>query len=364
MLKKQDIPAQDWEDWQWQFRYRLRTLSQLDEALNLTDDEKESLTKTTRFAVGITPYFASIMDPHDPNCPIRRQAIPLGAEFISHSNDLPDPLAEETRSPVPYIVHRYPDRVLLIVTETCHMYCRHCTRKRRVGFHEEAITSEQLAIALKYIEEHTEVRDVLVSGGDPLSLGDERLERILAEVHRIKHVEVIRIGSRAPITNPFRITQQFVEMLRQFHPIWMNVQFNHPNEITAESTKACERLADAGIPLGNQTVLLRGINDTVEIQKHLVQKLVQIRVRPYYLYQCDLVQGLEHFRTPVSRGIEIMEHLRGHTSGFAIPTFVIDAPGGGGKIPVTPQYVLYQTPEKIVLRNYEGKVFTYPEPIK
>lgn len=242
------------------------------------------------------------------------------------------------------------------------MYCRHCTRRRRVGFQEAAITQGALDAIVTYIKNDAKIRDVLISGGDPLSLSDTQLEKIIKAIRGIDHVEVIRIGTRVPITNPFRITDKLVNMLRKYHPLWLNMQFNHYQEITEESIKACTKLADAGIPLGNQTVLLKGINDTSQIQKQLVHNLVKIRVRPYYLYQCDLAEGLEHFRTPVTRGIEIMEKLHGHTSGFAIPSFVIDAPGGGGKIPVLPQYILYQTPEKIVLRNYEGKVFAYPKP--
>lgn len=349
----------DWQDWRWQFRNRLRTEAEFSKLVELTDAEKQAL-RNPNFAVAVTPYFASLIDKNDPNCPIRRQAVPVSEESVRKG--LPDPLAEEEMSPVENLIHRYPDRVLLIATETCNMYCRHCTRRRRVGFKEKAISQEKLNNAVKYIRDNPNIRDVLISGGDPLTLSDSALEKIIAAVRSVAHVQIIRIGTRAPAVNPFRITSELVNMLKKYHPLWVNVQFNHPREITAEASRACALLADAGIPLGNQTVLLRGINDSVAIQKELVHKLVQIRIRPYYLYQCDIAEGIEHFRTPVSLGIEIMEQLRGHTSGFAIPTFVVDAPGGGGKVPILPQYLICQTPEKIVVRNYEGRIFTYPEP--
>jgi len=330
--------------------------------MELTSDEREALSLSQGFAVATTPYFASLMNTANPDCPIRRQVIPSTKESWTAPNTCADPLAEASRSPVQNIIHRYPDRLVLIVTETCNMYCRHCTRRRLVGFTEGEVARCNITDAIEYIRAHSEVRDVLISGGDPLVLGDEKLEEIIREIRQISHVEVIRIGTRAPITNPFRITPELVEIIKKYHPIWVNVQFNHYKEITPEATYACGLLTDGGIPIGNQTVLLKGINDSIEVQKKLVQQLVQIRVRPYYLYQCDLTDGVEHFRTPVARGIEIIENLRGYTSGFAVPTFVIDAPGGGGKIPVMPQYVISQSPEKIVLRNYEGKIFTYPEP--
>lgn len=352
----------NWYNWHWQFANRLRTIEDFSTYLELTDEEKTALNAEKRFATGVTPYFASLLDKTDHNCPLRRQAIPITCELKCGVNDLIDPLNEDEMSPVDNLVHRYPDRILLIVTETCHMYCRHCTRRRRVGFKESVITHKQLSRAVDYIKNKSQIRDVLISGGDPLTLSDDLLETIITQIRNIDHVEIIRIGTRAPIVNPYRITEDLVSMLRRYHPIWINLQFNHHREITDEATKACSLLADAGIPLGNQTVLLRGINDTVEIQKKLIQQLIQIRVRPYYLYQCDLAEGLEHFRTPVSLGMQIMENLHGHTSGFAIPSFVIDAPGGGGKIPVLPQYIIDQTPKKVILRNYEGRIFTYPEP--
>ncbi|MFB5066941.1 MAG: lysine 2,3-aminomutase [Candidatus Wallacebacter cryptica] len=349
----------DWQDWRWQFRNRLRTEADFAEIVELTDQEKAALENPS-FPVGVTPYFASLIDKNNPNCPIRRQAIPLIQESIR--SGLADPLSEDEMSPVENLVHRYPDRVLLIVTETCNMYCRHCTRRRRVGFKEAAISQTKLSRAVQYISDNPQIRDVLISGGDPLTLSDSSLENIIAAIRGIPHVEVVRIGTRVPAVNPYRITPELVNILRKYHPLWINVQFNHVREITPEAAEACALLADAGIPLGNQTVLLKGINDSVEAQKELVHKLLQIRVRPYYLYQCDLAEGIDHFRTPVSLGIEIMEKLHGHTSGFAIPTFVLDAPGGGGKIPILPQYLICQTPEKVVIRNYEGRIFTYPEP--
>lgn len=350
-----------WYDWRWQFRNRLRTKEQIGALVKLTPEEEEALSQP-RFVVGTTPYFASLMDPEDSNCPIRRQVIPLAAETLRCPGSAADPLNEEGLSPVPRIIHRYPDRVVLLATETCHTYCRHCTRRRRVGMVERSILREELDGAVGYIAAHRQIRDVLISGGDPLTLANGQLERILAAIRAVPHVEIIRIGTRAPVTNPFRITPDLAAMLKKYHPLWINVQFNHPKEITEASARACALLVDAGIPLGNQTVLLRGINDSVEVQKTLVRELLKLRIRPYYLYQCDMAEGIEHFRTPVARGIEIMENLRGHTSGLAVPTFVIDAPGGGGKIPVSPQYVVSQSPEKIVLRTYDGKLVEYLEP--
>jgi len=350
-----------WNDWRWQFRNRLRTKEQIGAVIKLTPEEEEALSDP-KFVVGITPYFASLMDPDDPNCPIRRQAVPLNLEALPSKVTMADPLNEEGLSPVPRLIHRYPDRVVLLATETCHAYCRHCTRRRRVGMVERAVTGEELGRAVKYIAAHPEIRDVLISGGDPLTLANMHLDRILAAVRAVPHVEIIRIGTRAPVTNPYRVTPELVAVLRRYHPLWINVQFNHPKEITEESARACTALVDAGIPVGNQSVLLRGINDSVAVQKKLVQELLKLRVRPYYLYQCDLAEGIDHFRTPVARGIEIIEGLRGHTSGLAVPTFVIDAPGGGGKVPVSPQYVISQSTEKVVLRTYDGKIVEYPEP--
>ena len=353
--------SDQWGDWRWQLRSRLRTKEQLGAIIDLTPEEEHALSHPC-FVVGITPYFASLMDRADPNCPIRRQVIPLAAEALGQGVTMADPLNEDGLSPVPRLIHRYPDRVVILATETCHTYCRHCTRRRRVGMAERGLTRAELEGVTAYIANHPEIRDVLISGGDPLTLANCQLERILARIRAIPHVEIIRIGTRAPVTNPYRITPDLTAMLRKYHPLWINVQFNHPKEITEESARACTALVDAGIPLGNQTVLLRGINDSTTVQKQLVHELLKLRIRPYYLYQCDLAEGIDHFRTPVARGIEIIENLRGHTSGLAVPTFVIDAPGGGGKIPVSPQYVVSQTPEKVVLRTYEGKIVEYPEP--
>lgn len=350
-----------WNDWRWQLRNRLRTKDELAAFIDLIPEEEEAVSNPI-FTVGVTPYFASLMDRTDPNCPIRRQVIPLSAESRGVSHLYTDPLNEDGLSPVPRIIHRYPDRVVLLVSEICHTYCRHCTRRRRVGVMEHGMTTGELEDAAAHIASHEEIRDVLISGGDPLIYSNRQLERIIAKIRAIPHVEIIRIGTRAPVTNPFRVTPDLVAMLRKYHPIWINIQFNHHKEITPESARACALLADGGIPLGNQTVLLRGINDSLEVQKRLVHELLKLRVRPYYLYQCDLAEGIEHFRTRVAKGIEIIEGLRGHTSGMAVPTFVIDAPGGGGKIPVGPQYLISQSPEKVVLRTYDGRIVEYPEP--
>jgi lysine 2,3-aminomutase len=315
------------------------------------------------FPMAITPYYASLMDRDNPRCPIRMQAVPTRFELSVAGADLADPLAEDTDSPVECVTHRYPDRVLLLVTSSCAMFCRHCTRKRMVGDRQAAVTRAKLERAFAYIRATPAVRDVLISGGDPLLLPDERLDWILAELRRIDHVEVVRIGTRTPVVLPQRITTDLVEMLRRHHPLWINTHFNHPREFTEQSRAALARLADAGIPLGNQSVLLRDVNDCPLIMRELVHLLVRNRVRPYYVYQCDLSRGIEHFRTPVAKGIEIMEMLRGHTSGFAVPTFVVDAPGGGGKIPVMPNYLLLMGPRRVVLRNYEGMITVYNEPL-
>ncbi len=358
-----DVTDEQWRDWKWQVRNRIRDVETLRQVINLTPEEEEGLEYAKRgFPLGISPYYASLMDPDDPTCPIRRQGLPLDDEALISGNDMHDPLYEDVDSPVPFITHRYPDRVLFIVTEMCPMYCRHCTRRRLVGSKEGGIPKPAIDQAVDYIRRTPEIRDVLISGGDPLSLGESRLEYIIAKLREIDHVEIIRFGTRVLVTNPYRVTEEFCNMVRKYHPIWVNTHFNHPLELTDAAVEACARLADAGVPLGNQTVLLRGVNDCPHIQKELVHRLVRARVRPYYIYQCDLSEGLEHFRTPVSKGIEIIEHLRGHTSGYAVPTFVVDAPGGGGKIPVGPNYVVSQSPGKIVLRNYEGRIAAYPEP--
>lgn len=358
-----DVKPEEWYDWKWQVRNRLRSVDELRQVIDITEEEEGGLEYAKRgFPVGINPYYAALMDPTDPTCPIRRQGLPLDDEALISNNDFHDPLHEDVDSPVPYITHRYPDRVLFIVTEMCPMYCRHCTRRRIVGSKEGGIPRQAIDEAVNYIRETPEIRDVLISGGDPLSLGDSRLEYIISSLRDIEHVDIIRLGTRIPVTNPYRITDDFCEMIRKYHPIWINTHFNHPDELTPDAVESLAKLANSGVPLGNQSVLLRGINDCPHIQKELVRTLVKARVRPYYLYQCDLSEGIEHLRTPVSKGIEIIEHLRGHTSGYAVPTFVVDAPGGGGKIPVGPNYIVSQSPGKIVLRNYEGRIAAYPDP--
>ena len=358
-----EVTDEQWSDWKWQVKNRIVNLEQLRKYIRLTPEEEEGVAQSLKMLrMAITPYYLSLIDPDDPFCPIRKQAIPTIAETHRAEADLLDPLHEDEDSPVPGLTHRYPDRVLFLITDQCSMYCRHCTRRRFAGQKDHESSTDRIQSAIDYIARTPQVRDVLLSGGDALMVSDERLESIIKRLREIPHVEIIRIGTRVPVVCPQRITSELVAMLRKYHPIWLNTHFNHPNEITAESIAACERMADAGIPLGNQSVLLRGVNDCVHIMKDLVQKLVRMRVRPYYIYQCDLSMGLEHFRTPVSKGIEIMEGLRGHTSGYAVPTFVVDAPGGGGKTPVMPTYIISQSPGRIVLRNYEGVITTYTEP--
>jgi lysine 2,3-aminomutase len=312
--------------------------------------------------MAITPYYLSLIDPNDPDCPVRKQAVPSIMELHTSKADLDDPLHEDADSPVPGLTHRYPDRVLFLITDQCSMYCRHCTRRRFAGHNDMPMPKDGIDKCIEYIAKTPQVRDVLLSGGDALFIGDDNLEYIISRLREIPHVEIIRIGTRVPVVMPQRITPELVNMLKKYHPIWVNTHFNHSNEITEESKAACERLADAGIPLGNQSVLLCGVNDCVKIMKDLVHDLVKIRVRPYYIYQCDLSTGIEHFRTPISKGIEIIENLRGHTSGYCVPTFVVDAPGGGGKIPVMPTYLISQSPDRVILRNYEGVVTAYTQP--
>ncbi len=358
-----EVTDLQWNDWKWQVKHRIETLDQLKKYVKLTPEEEEGVKKTlSTLRMAITPYYISLIHPDDPHDPIRKQAIPTGAETHQSAADLLDPLHEDEDSPTPGLTHRYPDRVLLLITDMCSMYCRHCTRRRFAGQKDAESPSERIDKAIEYIARTPQVRDVLLSGGDALMVSDAKLEDIIKRLRAIPHVEIIRIGSRVPVVCPQRITDDLVNMLKKYHPIWLNTHFNHPNEVTEESARACARLADAGVPLGNQSVLLRGINDCVHVMKKLVHELVKIRVRPYYIYQCDLSMGLEHFRTPVSKGIEIMEGLRGHTSGYAVPTFVVDAPGGGGKTPVMPQYIISQAPGKVVLRNFEGVITTYTEP--
>ena len=358
-----EVSEKEWNDWRWQLRHRITTLEQLREIIDLTTEEIEGIRHSKgRLALAVTPYFASLMDPVNPNCPIRRQAIPRIEERHLSKNDMVDPCGEDKDSPVPGLVHRYPDRVLLLVTDQCAVYCRYCTRRRLVGNNERSITQGNFEEVLKYLKSHRKVRDVLLSGGDPLLLENERLEEILSRLRALPHIELLRIGTRAPVTLPQRITGGLVRMLKRYHPLMISIHFTHPKEITDTVKRACSELADGGIPLGSQTVLLKGINDKPYIMKKLVQELLKIRVRPYYIYQCDLATGTEHFRTSVATGIQIIEKLRGHTTGYAVPTYVVDAPGGGGKIPVEPVYLVSRGKGKVVLRNYEGKVFEYPEP--
>ncbi|PKK95263.1 MAG: lysine 2,3-aminomutase [Tenericutes bacterium HGW-Tenericutes-5] len=358
-----DVLDSEWQDWRWQVRNRIKNVDDLDKYIKLTQEERNDISSVlSKFRMAITPYYLTLINTDDPNCPIRKQAIPSVYEMVVGENDMLDPLAEDTDSPVPGLTHRYPDRVLFLITDMCSMYCRHCTRRRFAGQKDQKMPQDRIDLAIEYIRQNKEIRDVLLSGGDALLVSDEILEDIIKRLREIEHVEIIRLGTRTPVVLPQRITQQFVDMLKKYHPIWLNTHFNHYDEITIESKAAIDRLADAGVPLGNQSVLLKGVNDSVEVMKTLVQRLAYIRVRPYYIYQCDLSLGIEHFRTPVSKGIEIIEGLRGHTSGYCVPTFVVDAPGGGGKIPVMPNYVISQAPGKIVLRNYEGVISTYSEP--
>jgi lysine 2,3-aminomutase len=358
----EDVPLTRWNDWRWQLANRLNSAEDFAQVTRLTPEEVEGLSAPGRFHVDVTPYFASLMDPEDPTCPIRRQVIPTSYEAVPFEAEMTDSLAEDAHSPVPGLVHRYPDRALMLVTTQCASYCRFCTRSRIVGNGHAQFNTAAYEQQLAYIAATPQIRDVLLSGGDPLILSQRVLENLLRRLRAIPHVEVVRIGTRVPVFLPQRITDDLLAMLRQYHPLWMNIHFNHPKEITPEVETALARLADAGIPLGSQTVLLAGINDCPNVMKALVQKLARNRVRPYYLYQCDLVHGAGHFRTPVAKGVEIMESLRGHTSGFAIPTFVIDAPDGGGKVPILPNYLLSMSETQVVVRNYEGFVSTYAQP--
>jgi lysine 2,3-aminomutase len=360
-----DITDKDWNDWQWQISHRITSVDELDKVIHLSDEEKRGIIDTLgTLRMAITPYYATLMSQDDPDCPIRKQAVPVSLELQDVEYEMEDPLDEDVDSPVPGITHRYPDRVLFLITDQCSMYCRHCTRRRFAGINDRARSHKQLEAALNYIRGNPIVRDVLLSGGDSMCINDNILEYLLSELKKIDHVEIIRIGTRTPVVMPQRITDEICSIIKKYHPVWVNTHFNHPREITEESQKACARLADAGIPLGNQTVLLKGVNDCPYVIKDLFHQLLKMRVRPYYLYQCDLSPGIEHFRTSVARGIEIMELLRGHTSGLAVPTYVIDAPGGGGKIPVSPQYMISQSEQKVILRNYEGVICTYTEPLE
>ena len=358
-----EIPNEQWEDWKWHLRNKISSVEDLRKVVNVSPEEEKSFEHVLNLLrMSVTPYYFSLIDLNDPHDPIRKQSIPQMEEINQVPEDIVDPLGEDADAPVKRFVHRYPDRGLLLVTDVCPMYCRYCTRRRFTGTADDPVLMKQVDEAIAYIAQTPVIRDVLLSGGDPLTLVDQRLESIISQLRAIPHVEIIRIGTRYPCVLPQRITDDFVNMIQKYHPIWLNTHFNHPNEITAEATVACERLVDAGIPLGNQSVLLAGVNDCVHVMKDLVRQLVKMRVRPYYLYQCDLSVGLAHFRTPVSKGIEIIEALRGHTSGYSVPTFVVDAPGGGGKIPLMPNYVLSQAPNKWILRNFKGVITTYSEP--
>lgn len=357
-----NVPENDWQKWHWQLRNRITQRESLEEHLTLSAGERAGvLLAGSKLAMAITPHFFNLIDVNDPECPIRRQVIPRFEEGETSPVEMTDPCGEDSHMPVPGLVHRYPDRVLFLVTDRCAAYCRYCTRSRVVsGVGEQSLRTD-LEQTFAYLQRHEEVRDVLLSGGDALLFSDEKLEYLLSRLRSIPHIEFLRIGTRVPIFLPQRITPQLCQMLQQFHPLWMSIHVNHPKELTLEVREALERLANHGIPLGNQSVLLAGVNDSVDVMRELVHKLLICRVRPYYLYQCDLIRGSNHLRVPVSKGIEIIEGLRGHTTGYAIPQYVIDAPGGGGKVPINPEYVLHHNKEKVVIRNYEGKIFEYPE---
>ena len=356
---------EEWNDWRWQLRNSIRDLKGLARLFDLSEDERTAIQKNRQgFPVGITPYYASLLDAHDPKQPLRKTMLMVNQEYVRTPEESIDPLSEDSDSPVPGIVHRYPDRVLFLVTGICAVYCRYCTRSRMVGpaNGEYEFNTKQWELAVDYISQTPSIRDVLLSGGDPLVLSDERLEWLISRLRAIKHVEFLRIGTKIPVVLPQRITPDLVKMLKRYHPLWMSLHFIHPDELTPEVKQACDRLADAGIPLGSQTPLLEGVNDSLEVARELFQGLLRIRVKPYYLYQADLVVGTSHFRTPVSKAMEIMQGLRGHTSGYAVPTYAIDVPGGGGKIPVLPDSNLVREGDYILLRNYEGNIYRFPHP--
>jgi lysine 2,3-aminomutase len=357
------IPDQDWNDWHWQLKNRIVSVDQLQRLMPTLSPEERAGTvlADTKLALAITPYFFNLIHPADEDCPIRRQVIPRIEETHTAPWEMSDPCGEDSHSPVPGLVHRYPDRVLFLVTDRCAAYCRYCTRSRLVSNASGYDFHPHFQRQIEYIRQHPAIRDVLLSGGDPLLLNDDKLEHLLSELRSIPHVEFLRIGSRIPIFLPQRITPALCEMLRKYHPLFISVHSNHPRELTVEVREALTRLADAGIPLGNQSVLLRGVNDDVTVMKALLQKLLMCRVKPYYVYQCDLIAGSAHLRSSVRQGLKIMDGLRGHTSGYAVPQYVIDAPGGGGKVPVNPEYVLSRNADRVVIRNFENKIFEYPE---
>ena len=356
------ITSRDWNNWQWQIRNSYTSLKQLQAFLHLSSEEKALFDRNTNLPLRITPYFASLIDTCNPLQALRRTVVPVIDELLISPGEESDPLGEDHDCPVDNIVHRYPDRVLFLITGVCSVYCRYCTRSHMVAKEDKSHPSiQKIDAAIEYIRQHTEIRDVLMSGGDPLTLSDGRLEYILFRLRSIKHVEIIRIGTKVPVVLPQRITPELVRKLKKYHPLFISIHFIHPDELTPETQLACNRLADAGIPMGSQTVLLKGINDTPEIFKKLTHELLKVRVRPYYLYQCDPVPGSSHFRTPVSKGLELIQGLRGFTSGYAIPHYVIDAPGGGGKIPLLPEYYIGKKDGNVILKNYEGKTFFYPD---
>ncbi len=357
-----DAPSSLWNDWRWQLQHRIRDLAGLARVIRLSADERAAVARHTGpLPVGITPYYASLLSETDPDQPLRRTHIPVGGEYLRTEGEADDPLGEDHDSAVPGLVHRYPDRVLFLATGFCSTYCRYCTRSRMVGGGEYTFSHGQWERAIAYIEQHTEIRDVLLSGGDPLTIATEKLEWLLARLRTIRHVEFLRIGTKVPVVLPQRVTRDLTRMLRRYHPLWMSLHFTHPDELTPEVAESTARLADAGIPLGSQTVLLKGINDSVPVMRELMHGLLKLRVKPYYLYQCDPITGSAHFRTPVAKGLEIIEGLRGHTSGYAVPHFVIDAPGGGGKVPLVPNYVVESGEGRLLLRNYEGHIYSYPD---
>ena len=359
-----DATTRDWNDWRWQLRHSIRGIDALARVLHLSDDERGALQRSRNsLPNSITPYYASLLDPDDPTQPLRRTMVMVGQEYVRTPDESIDPLSEDEDSPVPGLVHRYPDRALFLVTGTCPVYCRYCTRSRMVGSQEGdyEFSTKQWQRAIDYIAATPTIRDVLLSGGDPLVLSDDRLEWLLSRLRPIRHVEFLRIGSKVPVVLPQRVTPALTRMLRRYHPLWMSLHFIHPDELTPEVERACGRLADAGIPLGSQTPLLSGINDSVDVCRRLFHGLLRCRVKPYYLYQADLVVGTSHFRTAVSKGLEIIEGLRGHTTGYAVPSYVVDVPGGGGKIPVLPDSTLPREGDHILLRNYEGRVFRFPD---
>jgi lysine 2,3-aminomutase len=358
-----DATLEEWNDWRWQNRNRVRTLADLERMITLSDEERDAIRRHTgALPVGITPYYASLLDHQDASQGLRRTVVPVLGEYETSRGENEDPLGEDSHSPVPGLVHRYPDRVLLLVTNFCSVYCRYCTRARMVGsVGERSVKKTDIELALAYIEQTPVIRDVLISGGDPLSLDDDRLEYILRRLRKIPHVEFIRIGSKQPVVQPMRITPSLTRILKRYHPLWMSLHFTHPDELTPEVAEACGRLADAGIPLGSQTVLLKDVNDNIDTMKKLMHGLLKIRVKPYYLYQCDPISGSAHFRTPVSKGVELIRGLRGHTTGYAVPTFVVDAPNGGGKIPLSPDYVVGYDNGDLMLNSYDGGTYRYPD---